>query len=86
MPIDFWPRVISRFLNFSEFGSPIGYDIWNGLDIEARREGIKLMWDDGTKVVVQSRKNDYIIDMLSPKQLENETWCGSDCPDHLVKV
>jgi len=38
MPIDFWSRVISRFLNFSEFGSTMGYDIWEGIDIDARRE------------------------------------------------
>ena len=53
LPIDFWSRLISRFLNFSAFGSNTGYDIWEGIDIDTRREGIKLIWDDGTRVVVQ---------------------------------
>ena len=55
LPIDFWSRLISRFLNFSAFGSNTGYDIWEGIDIDTRREGIKLIWDDGTRVVVQVR-------------------------------
>ena len=85
MPIDFWSRVISRFLNFSEFGSTIGYDIWEGIDIDARREGIKMIWDDGTRVVVQSREDDFMVDLINRHHGDTVTWCGSNCPEHMVK-
>ena len=69
LPIDFWSRLISRFLNFSAFGSNTGYDIWEGIDIDTRREGIKLIWDDGTRVVVQVRLVFIIILIYFPSKL-----------------
>ena len=84
MPIDFWSRLISRFLNFTEFGSDVGIDIWEGIDIDARREGIKLIWDDGTRVVVQSREHEFMANLVKKYQGEDLTWCGSECPEHQV--
>ena len=51
LPVEFWPRLISRFINFS-FGEE---SIWEGIDIDARREGIKMVWNDGTRLIIQER-------------------------------
>jgi len=82
LPIEFWPRLISRFINFSVSQS----SLWDGIDIDARKEGIKIIWNDGTRLIIQSRSSDYIQQSCRKEDYQNLTWCGSDCSDHYLSV
>ena len=70
LPIEFWPRLISRFVNFS-CGET---SIWDGVDIDARKEGLKVTLNDGTRLIVQSRSNSH---MNSVSQHKNTIFLTS---------
>ena len=45
---------------------------------------LKIIWNDGTRLIIQSRANQFIKD--STLNYDNITWCGSNCADHYLSV
>ncbi|CBY34790.1 unnamed protein product [Oikopleura dioica] len=84
MPVDFWSRVISRFLHLYRSETSWNSSFWSDIDLDVRKDALKINCNSGTKVIIQARDPEFMKSCLENAHKGNFSWCGAACQDHKI--